>query len=167
MYIVLTDCRFWCKKGWCCMDQNVLKNIPGFRSVETILSPPYSSLGSSVGMARGWTAGVPFPAGVRNFSLQLPDLLWDLRNLLCIGHWGLFPLGVKRQGAWSWPLTSIQCRRQAWWSYTSTPLDFVVAWFVIKHRDNITIYLYLIGGKFTFSGIMIEVWAFPFDVRTQ
>jgi hypothetical protein len=29
-------------------------------------------------------------------------------------------------GVWSWPLTSIQCRGQEWWSYTSTPpYDFM------------------------------------------
>jgi hypothetical protein len=27
----------------------------------------------------------------------------------------------KAAGAWSWPLTSMQCRGQEWWSYTSIP----------------------------------------------
>jgi hypothetical protein len=37
---------------------------------------------------------------------------------MCTG--GSFPRG-KAVGAWSWPLTSMLCRGQEWWSYTSTP----------------------------------------------
>jgi hypothetical protein len=31
-----------------------------------------------------------------------------------------FPAG-KAGGPWGWPLTSIWCRNQEWWSYTTTP----------------------------------------------
>jgi hypothetical protein len=46
-------------------------------------------------------------------------------------HPASYPVGTrgsfssrKVAGAWSWPLTSIQCRGQEWWSYTSTPWHF-------------------------------------------
>jgi hypothetical protein len=41
----------------------------------------------------------------------------------------------KAAEAWSWPLTSIQCRGQEWWSYISTPPHVLTAWYLIKHRD--------------------------------
>jgi hypothetical protein len=37
-----------------------------------------------------------------------------------LGIGGNFP-GGKAVGAWSWPLTSIYCWGQEWWSCTSTP----------------------------------------------
>jgi hypothetical protein len=37
-----------------------------------------------------------------------------------------FP-GSKATGAWSWRLTSILCRCQEWWNYTSTPLYIYMA----------------------------------------
>jgi hypothetical protein len=139
-YACCIVCRVCCKKERCCINQMSWRIFPSFGQWETILSLPDRSLGSSVGMATGWTAGFPFPAGAWHFSL----LHSGQTGLLYIGHRGLFPRGVMRQGPWSWPLTSIYCRRREWWSYTSTPLNVFMTWFVIKHRD-ITFYLYLIG----------------------
>jgi hypothetical protein len=36
------------------------------------------------------------------------------------GTRGSFPRS-RAEGAWSWPHTSVLCRSQEWWSYTSTP----------------------------------------------
>jgi hypothetical protein len=55
-----------------------------------------------------------------------------------IGTGASFP-GVKAAVASSWPLTSIYCQGQEWWSYTSTFLYVFMAWcLTIKHRDNLT-----------------------------
>jgi hypothetical protein len=45
-------------------------------------------------------------------SPPCPDRLRDPPSLLSNGYQGLFPWGGKAAGAWSWPLTSIQCRGQ-------------------------------------------------------
>jgi len=62
----------------------------------------------------GWRSGVRVPAGVGNFSL----------HYRCVHtgsgpHPSSYPMGTsdpfpggKAAGAWSWPLTSIQCRGQ-------------------------------------------------------
>jgi hypothetical protein len=94
---------------------------------------------------RGGQPGVQFPAGAR-FSLfhsvqtgsgatQRP-VQWAPRAV---------SPGDKAEGAWSWPLTSIKCRSQRW-SYTSTPLYVFMAC-VIKHRDNLFIFLSLTWRK--------------------
>jgi hypothetical protein len=49
---------------------------------------------------------------------QRPDRLRGPPNLLYNGH---REGGVRRPGPRSWPLTTIQCRGQEWWSYASTP----------------------------------------------
>jgi hypothetical protein len=54
------------------------------------------------------------------FSTQRWDRLWCPPSLLSSGYRWVFPRG-KSAGAWSWQLTSIQCRVQERWSYTSTP----------------------------------------------
>jgi hypothetical protein len=82
--------------------------------------------------ATGWTAGVRSQAQASYFPL--------LHNIQ-IGsgaHQTSYPLGTgdsfpegKVAGAWSWPLTSIQCRGQDWWSYTSTPSYVFTAWCLI------------------------------------
>jgi hypothetical protein len=72
--------------------------------------------------ATGWTAGVWFPVGARHFSL-FHSVQTDCKarpDSYLMGARGTF-LGGKAAGAWSWPLTSIQCRAHEWWSYTSTP----------------------------------------------
>jgi hypothetical protein len=42
-------------------------------------------------------------------------------SLLSNGTGSSFPGEGKASGAWSWPLTSILCRSQEKWRYTSTP----------------------------------------------
>jgi hypothetical protein len=74
---------------------------------------------SSVGITTGWTAGVRFPTGARDFS--------PLHNFQADS--GVHPASYQRGcsfrreavGAWSWPFTSILCPGEEWWSYTSTP----------------------------------------------
>jgi hypothetical protein len=50
-----------------------------------------------------------------------PERLWGTPSLLSNRYQGLFPLGDKAAGVWSWPLTSIYCRGQRMSVYTSTP----------------------------------------------
>jgi len=50
-----------------------------------------------------------------------PDQLWGPLSYLFNGQWVSFP-GGKAAWAWSWTLTSSQCRgKRMGWSYTSTP----------------------------------------------
>jgi hypothetical protein len=60
------------------------------------------SRGSSVGIATdyGLEGRGSIPGRVRRFSSspQRLDQLWSTLSLLLNGYWGLFPLGVKRQG---------------------------------------------------------------------
>jgi hypothetical protein len=63
------------------------------RQVQEIFSPPQC-------LHRLWGPPRPYPMGIG----------------------GSFP-GGNAAGAWSWPLTSIQCRGEEWWSYTSHPLS--------------------------------------------
>jgi hypothetical protein len=65
--------------------------------------------------ATGWTAGFRFPARA-DFSPFLSIQTGSGAHLAsCLkGTRG------KSAGAWSWPLTSIYCWDQEWWSYTFT-----------------------------------------------
>jgi len=56
-----------------------------------------------------------------------------------MGTGGAFP-GGKAAGAWSWPLTSIQCRGQRM-SGAIPPLPSKPSWrgVQLKHRDNFTL----------------------------
>jgi hypothetical protein len=56
------------------------------------------------------------------------------------GTGGSFP-GCNAAGAWNWPLTSVYCRGQEFWSYTSIrPMSSWRETLLIKHRDNCTFY---------------------------
>jgi hypothetical protein len=74
-----------------------------------------------IGIATGWTSRVQFPA-VQEFSLLLSVHTGSGDHPVSypMGTWGSFP-GVKEAGIWSWPVPSIRCRDQEWWSYASTP----------------------------------------------
>jgi hypothetical protein len=57
--------------------------------------------------------GFRVPVGSRIFSSsRRPDRLWGSPSLLCNGCLGAVSPGVKRFGAWSWPLTSNYSRGQ-------------------------------------------------------
>jgi hypothetical protein len=94
-----------------------------------------------IGIATGWTAGVRFPAGARDISL-----LHSFQTGSG-AHPASYPMGTgscfsggKAAGAWSWPLTSIKCRGQEWWSYTSIPPYIFMVWCVI-HREQGQLYV--------------------------
>jgi hypothetical protein len=80
------------------------------------LVPRISDSGdSSVSIAVGWMAGVPFLTGARFFSTpSLPD--WGPPCLLSNGYYRLFPPG-EADGTWRWPLSSILCQGQEWWHH--------------------------------------------------
>jgi hypothetical protein len=90
------------------------------RSLKT-LNNIYRLNSSPVGVATGWKARVRFPA-VQDFSFlhSVQTGSGTQPASYPMGTGGSFP-GGKAAGAWSWPLTSIQCRGQDRWSYTSTP----------------------------------------------
>jgi hypothetical protein len=48
-----------------------------------------------------------------------------------LGAGGTFPWD-KAAGAWSWPLNSIYCRGQEWWSYISTSPYVFMVWCLIN-----------------------------------
>jgi hypothetical protein len=62
--------------------------------------------------ATGWTAGVRFPTGAEHFS---PLHGVETRSG---AHPASYPRGTlgTLPGMWNWPLTSICCRGQGWWS---------------------------------------------------
>jgi hypothetical protein len=76
--------------------------------------------------ATGWTARIRFPA-VQGFSLLHSVQTDSGAPASCPMCTGAFLPGVKAAGAWSWLLTSTQCRGQERLSYTSThPYVFMV-----------------------------------------
>jgi hypothetical protein len=81
-----------------------------------------------VGTATGWTAGVRFPVGARDFSLL------QIVQTVSGAHLALYPMGtIKRRG-------------QEWWSYTSTPQHVFVAWcliillFTLQKKKKLSLY---------------------------
>jgi hypothetical protein len=54
-----------------------------------------------------------------------------------MGSEGSFPK-CKGAGTWSWPLTSVLCRSQEWWTYNSTLPYVFMAWCLIKCTDKFT-----------------------------
>jgi hypothetical protein len=47
--------------------------------------------------------------------------------------------GGKAAKAWSWPLTSLYCRGQELWSYSSTPPYVFMAWCLANNRNEFTL----------------------------
>jgi hypothetical protein len=101
---------------------------PQISSVHVLLSARKSTVlyheasqESSVGIAMGYgldgRASIP-GSSRRSFSTpQSPDWLSGPPSLPLNGYWGLFSRG-KVVGEWSWPLFSIYCQNQEFWSYT-------------------------------------------------
>jgi hypothetical protein len=54
-----------------------------------------------------------------------------------VGTRGPFPT-VKAVWSWSWPLISIYCQGQEWWSNVNAPPYFFMTYCIIKYRDNFT-----------------------------
>jgi hypothetical protein len=59
-----------------------------------------------------------------------------------MGTEGTFP-GVKWPGRESYHSPPSSAEVKEWGSYTSTPPYAFMAWYLVKHRDNFTFYLYL------------------------
>jgi hypothetical protein len=66
------------------------------------------------------------------------DRLWGPPSLLSHGYQGFFPVG-RAAGAWSWPLTSIQCRSQKCVVLYFHPPYIFMLWCSVKCRDNFTL----------------------------
>jgi hypothetical protein len=83
--------------------------------------------GSSVGIPTGyWLDGRSSNPGRCKIFLFSTASTLALGPTYTISTGGSFPAG-KATGSWSWPLTSIYCRGQEWWSYTSTPTQVFMA----------------------------------------
>jgi hypothetical protein len=101
------------------------------------------SCGSSVGIALGYGLDdrdyrVRFPAGAGKFSLnhRVENGSGAYTAFYPMGTEGSFH-GGKAAGAWSWPLTFIECRGQIM-SGAKPPLPNTPSWrgAQLKHRDN-------------------------------
>jgi hypothetical protein len=115
--------------GWMCpkwtstgCGVTFLQVCTSFRINSVIHIFPLSSTLSS-----NWTdygldsQGLITSTGKRFFSSpQCPDWLWGPQSFLSNGYEGSFPRD-KAARIWRWPLTSIYCQGQKWWSYTSAP----------------------------------------------
>jgi hypothetical protein len=76
----------------------------------------------------GWGL-IPNRGNIFLYSPPRPDRLWGQTFFLSNGS---SFLGGKAAGTWSWPVTSICCRGQEWWSYTYTPTNVFLAWWLIS-----------------------------------
>jgi hypothetical protein len=80
--------------------------------------------------SEGLRAGRPvFNSRWRQEIFSSPDRFWGPPSLLSSVYWGSFP-GGKLARAWSGPLTSIYCRGQECWSFTSTPTYVFMTWYL-------------------------------------
>jgi hypothetical protein len=99
---------------------------------------------SSVGIALGYGlddrgSRVQFPAGAGNFSLHHCDQNGSGAHPASypMGTRGSFP-GIKRPGREADHSPNLEPRSKNEWSYTSTPQYTLMAWCLVKHRDNFT-----------------------------
>jgi hypothetical protein len=87
-----------------------------FMELDVPLGYRIGSRDGSDGIVTGWTIGVWFPAGARDFCL--------LRSVQTGtgSHPASYPMGTggKAAGAWSWPFTSAEVKNM-WISYISSP----------------------------------------------
>jgi hypothetical protein len=87
---------------------------------------------------------VRFPARTGNFSLHhrvqngsgptQPPIQWVP---------GALSLGVKQPGREVDHSSPSSAEVKNAWSYTSTPQYDLIAWCLVKHRDNLTFYLFM------------------------
>jgi hypothetical protein len=114
-------------------------------SYQLVYASKHTSQDSSVGIVMGYGAQRPGfnsrQAKIFLFSTASRSGLGPTRPAIQLVLEAISP-GVKAAGAVSWPLTSIWCQDQEWWSYTSTPpyVAWHGAW--IKYRDNFTVLPY-------------------------
>jgi hypothetical protein len=126
-----------------------------YKIIEYLIKSRDSSVGLATG--HGLDGRGSIPGAVRRFfSSQRPDRLWDPPSLPSNGYRSCFPRG-KAAGVWSWPLTFIQRRGHEWWSYTSTPLYFFMAWLLIKQAQR---QLYLLTSCITVVAMLpcVRAW---------
>jgi hypothetical protein len=107
-----------------------------------------SSVVYSAGLRAGWS-GVRVPAGAVNFSLHHRVHTGSGAHPVSypMGTKGSFP-GDKEAGAWSWPLTSIQCRGQECVEiYLHSPNTPPCRGAQLKHRNKFT-FTFKVSEKF-------------------
>jgi hypothetical protein len=86
-----------------------------------------------------WMIGVRIPAGAGNFPLRhRVQTGSEARPASYPMITGAPSLGVKRQGR-----EADHSRSKNAWSYTSTPQYALMAWCLVKKRDNFTFTLYI------------------------
>jgi hypothetical protein len=98
-----------------------------FKTVVIVQSLHVAQLSWHREYTRSWTSGVWYPAQAKVSSLlhSVQTGSGARSGSYRIGTGGCIPWG-KAACAWRWPLTSIYCGCQEWWSYTFIPpYDFM------------------------------------------
>jgi hypothetical protein len=112
---------FYCSSFKWILD-TLRKELPSL-NLFTIYPEVFRSRDSSVGITMGYgldgRGSISGRAKRFPFTPQHPDQFWSPPSLLPNEYRGLV-LRWKAARAWSWPFTSIYCRGQDRWSYTST-----------------------------------------------
>jgi hypothetical protein len=76
----------------------------------------------------------------KEFTFRSSGLLTHVTLFILLSMW--FPSLVgTAAGARTCTFTSIWCRSQECWIYTSAPPPIFMAWCLIKHRDNLFVWL--------------------------